>query len=222
MTDTALDIIALVHRWTHTADSASKQQSDAESFTMGDAGGHFTYIEDPDGYLIEFVETHKIPIITHCDDQGFRTTSPREAWNATDPASWTPVLDAHPALRIDFAHVGRQYGLLNRGQGLLAGRQGSWTSTLIKLMREADDVWSDISFTGADASFYKDFLNHLSTMDGEAQAKVRSRLMMGTDFAINLLKVDSYPDYLSRVEDSLFDDDFIKALVSDNPLAFLS
>ena len=46
-----------------TADSASKQQSDAESFTMGDAGGHFTYIEDPDGYLIEFVETHKIPIM---------------------------------------------------------------------------------------------------------------------------------------------------------------
>lgn len=46
-----------------TADSASKQKSDAESFEMGDAGGHFTYIEDPDGYLIEFVETHKIPIM---------------------------------------------------------------------------------------------------------------------------------------------------------------
>ncbi len=46
-----------------TADSASKQQSDAESFEMGDAAGHFTYIEDPDGYLIEFVETHKIPVM---------------------------------------------------------------------------------------------------------------------------------------------------------------
>lgn len=32
-------------------------------FDMGDASGHFTYIEDPDGTLIEFVETHKIPII---------------------------------------------------------------------------------------------------------------------------------------------------------------
>ncbi|MCL2435281.1 MAG: VOC family protein [Lentimicrobiaceae bacterium] len=46
-----------------TADSAVKQKSDAESFEMGDAAGHFTYIEDPDGYLIEFVETHKIPIM---------------------------------------------------------------------------------------------------------------------------------------------------------------
>ena len=32
-------------------------------FDMGDANGHFTYVEDPDGTLIEFVETFKIPII---------------------------------------------------------------------------------------------------------------------------------------------------------------
>lgn len=32
-------------------------------FEMGEAAGHFTYIEDPDGTLIEFVETKKIPII---------------------------------------------------------------------------------------------------------------------------------------------------------------
>ncbi|MFN0275891.1 MAG: VOC family protein [Chitinophagales bacterium] len=35
----------------------------AKSFDMGEAAGHFTYIEDPDGALIEFVETHKIPIL---------------------------------------------------------------------------------------------------------------------------------------------------------------
>lgn len=33
------------------------------SFDMGEAAGHFSYIEDPDGTLIEFVETHKVPII---------------------------------------------------------------------------------------------------------------------------------------------------------------
>ena len=30
---------------------------------MGEAAGHFTYIEDPDGALIEFVETHKVPVL---------------------------------------------------------------------------------------------------------------------------------------------------------------
>lgn len=33
------------------------------SFDMGEAAGHFAYIEDPDGTLIEFVETHKVPVL---------------------------------------------------------------------------------------------------------------------------------------------------------------
>jgi len=36
---------------------------DGERFDMGDASGRFSYIEDPDGTLIEFVETHKVPVI---------------------------------------------------------------------------------------------------------------------------------------------------------------
>lgn len=35
----------------------------ADSFDMGVAAGRFSYISDPDGTLIEFVETHKVPII---------------------------------------------------------------------------------------------------------------------------------------------------------------
>jgi len=34
-----------------------------QSFDMGDAAGHFGYIEDADGTLIEFVESHRIPIL---------------------------------------------------------------------------------------------------------------------------------------------------------------
>ncbi|MFT7250251.1 MAG: catechol 2,3-dioxygenase-like lactoylglutathione lyase family enzyme, partial [Arcticibacterium sp.] len=32
-------------------------------FGMSDAGGRFSYIEDPDGILLEFVETHKVPVL---------------------------------------------------------------------------------------------------------------------------------------------------------------
>jgi catechol 2,3-dioxygenase-like lactoylglutathione lyase family enzyme len=42
-----------------TVDSSKKH---ASTFDMGDAAGQFSYIEDPDGTLIEFVETHKVPI----------------------------------------------------------------------------------------------------------------------------------------------------------------
>lgn len=36
---------------------------EGKPFDMGEAAGHFAYIEDPDGTLIEFVETHKIPLV---------------------------------------------------------------------------------------------------------------------------------------------------------------
>jgi catechol 2,3-dioxygenase-like lactoylglutathione lyase family enzyme len=41
----------------------SKMSHEGNSFDMGEAAGHFAYIEDPDGTLIEFVETHKVPIL---------------------------------------------------------------------------------------------------------------------------------------------------------------
>lgn len=36
---------------------------DGERFDMGEASGRFCYIEDPDGTLIELVETEKVPIV---------------------------------------------------------------------------------------------------------------------------------------------------------------
>jgi hypothetical protein len=33
------------------------------TFDIGEAAGNFAYIEDPDGTLIELVETKKIPVI---------------------------------------------------------------------------------------------------------------------------------------------------------------
>ena len=44
-----------------TVDSSTAQ--DGTSFDMGEASGFFSYIEDPNGTLIEFVETHKVPIV---------------------------------------------------------------------------------------------------------------------------------------------------------------
>lgn len=38
-------------------------RENGNTFDMGDAAGSFAYIEDPDGTLIELVETHKLPII---------------------------------------------------------------------------------------------------------------------------------------------------------------
>ena len=55
----ALGRFCAAHGHPFTVDSCPNGQQ----FDMGDASGHFTYIEDPDGTLIEFVETHKIPVV---------------------------------------------------------------------------------------------------------------------------------------------------------------
>jgi catechol 2,3-dioxygenase-like lactoylglutathione lyase family enzyme len=41
----------------------TKKSQEGNSFDMGEAAGHFSYLKDPDGTLIEFVETHKVPIL---------------------------------------------------------------------------------------------------------------------------------------------------------------
>jgi len=41
----------------------SQESHEGDSFDMGEAAGYFAYIEDPDGTLIEFVESHRVPII---------------------------------------------------------------------------------------------------------------------------------------------------------------
>ena len=41
----------------------SMADHDEGGFDMGEASGHFSYVEDPDGTLIEFVEAHRIPIV---------------------------------------------------------------------------------------------------------------------------------------------------------------
>lgn len=48
------------HGYPFTVDSHAAFKG--SSFDMGEAAGHFAYIEDPDGTLIEFVETHKVPV----------------------------------------------------------------------------------------------------------------------------------------------------------------
>ena len=56
----------------------------SDTFDMGEAGGRFTYVEDPDGTLIEFVETHRVPILKkigwYLDLKKRKTQKPLPNW----------------------------------------------------------------------------------------------------------------------------------------------
>jgi catechol 2,3-dioxygenase-like lactoylglutathione lyase family enzyme len=51
------------HQEICNANNAPLTVDSANSFDMGEAAGHFAYNEDPDGTLIEYVETHRVPIL---------------------------------------------------------------------------------------------------------------------------------------------------------------
>ena len=58
------DITGMAELKQYCAEKGSSFTVDSSgSFDMGEAAGYFAYIEDPDGTLIEFVETHKIPVL---------------------------------------------------------------------------------------------------------------------------------------------------------------
>ncbi len=76
------DMSQLKEKCTHyghpfTTDSSS-------SFSMSKAAGHFSYIEDPDGTLIEFIETHRIPVIKkigwYLDLKNLNLKKPLPSW----------------------------------------------------------------------------------------------------------------------------------------------
>ena len=179
-------------------------------------------------YLYSFCEKNRIPIITHCDDQGFKGINPLDAWKYTDPSSWKTVLENYPKLIIDFAHVGRQYAI-NSGSNIIDNVQarikklpsGEWFYTLMDMINDYDNVYSDISFTGCYKEFYIQMLNYLESLDINRREKLESRLMFGSDFSVNLLKVESYLNYYYIFESSPFSDSLVHKMVSTNPMNFL-
>ena len=81
--------------------------------------------------LYSFCEKKKIPIITHCDDGGFRVLSLENSWRQTSPSRYRPALEKYPGLMIDFAHLGNQYSMPLRMTPVT-----EWRDQIFSLMAE--------------------------------------------------------------------------------------
>lgn len=176
--------------------------------------------------VYQYCETYGIPIITHCDDQGFRGVAAKKAQQYTNPVAWRPVLERFPQLKVDFAHYGRQYNPLKRSPiKTLIGQPWTvdpWFKEIIDLMQRHDHVYADFSFSGTDPAFYQDLYDFIYQLDeGSLAQKILDRSLFGSDFTVNLAKVESYTNYLRIFEQSPFSDKEIDGFVSANPTRFL-
>lgn len=177
-------------------------------------------------FIYSFCEDNAVPIITHCDDQGFRGVPAKLAQHYTDPSAWVPVLENYPKLKVDFAHYGRQYNPIGKSPiNVLLDRSFTndpWFTQIIELMGRFENVYADFSFSGTDPNFYEDLHSFIHDQEESAITQtILDRSMFGSDFAVNLAKVESYTNYLRIFEESPFTDEEVNGFVSTNPVRFL-
>lgn len=185
-------------------------------------------------YIYQFCTENNLPIITHCDDQGFRTIPTKEAWAYTNPQSWEEVLKEFPKLKIDFAHSGKQYSSISNiptasiiAQNLIKRKAerlptSPWFYNIINLMKKYENVYLDFSFSGSTPQFYNELINFLNLEENkDIKQHIIEHSLFGSDFSVNLFKVKSYSQYYNIFENSQFSDEEIELFSSKNPIKFL-
>ena len=164
--------------------------------------------------LYSFCQKRRIPLVVHCDDQGYRTIPFHQSVRFTEPSRWGTILKAFPELVVDFAHFGERY--LGHGKA-----RDEWTESIIALMRRYPGVHADVAFNGSDPAYWKRLHRLLGGLDGPTADTVRERLLFGTDFVISLMKARSYLDYVLDFSESPLDAGLKRTMASDNPARFL-
>ncbi len=166
-------------------------------------------------YLYTFCEDRGIPIITHCDDQGFRVVSQSASYEWTSPEQWEKVLARHPNLYLDIAHFGNQYTVTN-----LRRKQTVWRDKVIEMMLKYPNLYADVSFNGVDTSYWNDLQVLLNSLSPAVRDIVSQRLLFGTDWPLTLLKMESLTAYYRGFEQSSLGLDTKQKMISDNPRNF--
>ncbi len=166
--------------------------------------------------LYAFCSEKAIPITTHCDDGGFRLIPLETSWKYCSPGRFRPALEKYPGLKLNFAHLGHTYSLPFGVSHLT-----NWRNDIFALMEEFPYVYGDFSFDGTNSDYYDGLFRALEDLPDASRDRAQSRILFGSDFMVNLVKVRSYADYYRLFFKSAFDAATKDGFVSGNPEKFL-
>lgn len=167
-------------------------------------------------YIYSMASEKRIPITTHCDDEGYRITDVELSHSNTSPHTWEKVLIEYPKLKLNFAHFGKQY---QRNMFMMS--QTEWRSHILELMTKYQHVFADVSFNGAIPDYYTNLNDFYKNLKTNEQESLKTKLMFGTDFMIHLSKVSSYIEYLNIFRDSELNEAIKHEMVNSNCEQFL-
>ncbi|MCM1322445.1 MAG: amidohydrolase [Bacteroides sp.] len=165
--------------------------------------------------LYSFCQKKKIPLITHCDDQGFRAIPQEASAVFTSPERWELVLRSYPDLRIDIAHFGKQYS-----RGYKFREETQWRDKILQLMLSYPHVYSDLAFNGVDTNVWEQTEQLAASFSEKDAQTIGERLLFGTDWPLSLIKIQSAAAYWHGFSESPASAAFKERLVSANPCAF--
>ncbi len=152
--------------------------------------------------VYKYCNDNKLPITFHCGMSGF---PPGTDWKYADfgnPIHFEAVVKKYPKLKIDFAHLGSSDPSLE------------WANTIVRLINENDNVYSDLSC-------YIDVNDIIKIFPlWTDNPKLKTRLMFGTDFDVMYFTGSiTMQKYFTNFQ-SIFKDEF-EILIHDNPIKFL-
>ncbi|MCK4258684.1 MAG: amidohydrolase family protein [Halanaerobiales bacterium] len=158
--------------------------------------------------LYKFCSEKRIPITTHCSKDGFIVIDKKEARKYTSPIRWEKVLKRFPDLKINLAHF---------------GSEEDWTSKLIELVLSYEHVYVDFSYRAYNDSYYKLMKEIIEKILGEKDhARLKNHILFGSDFLVNLIRVESYTEYLEVFsKTNYFSSEEKNKFCSTNPERFL-
>ncbi|MCX6236739.1 MAG: amidohydrolase family protein [Bacteroidia bacterium] len=153
--------------------------------------------------VYKYCNDNHLPIIFHCGMGGFPPSTTWKYFDFGNPLNFEPVVKKYPKLKIDFAHLGS------------SDPSYDWAKTIVRLINENDNVYSDLAcYTSTDE------LKPMKKL-WDANPKLKSRLMFGTDFDVMYFTGKVNMQIYYKNFKTIFKPDELKLLMCDNPVKFM-
>lgn len=169
-------------------------------------------------YLYGYCCQKGIPITAHGSEGGFVAVPKEEVKNYTAISKWERVLSEkeYSRLKLNLAHFPAQARL--QGKSSQSKRLGE----ILSLVLNHENVYVDFANNAVNEKYYASLEKLLEELPGKLRRKLKSRILFGSDFPINLLSIESYNRYLNTFSKSTsFNDKEKDAFCHANPERFL-
>jgi len=217
------------------ANAASKQEllanmgrfdGDIEHLTIGSFAGVKVYPPLgfdpwPDGRYGDAEELRKvkllyslcceknIPITAHGGTGGFVTVDKKRLRSYASVEKWEKVLTAFPDLRLNLAH----FPMYEKMLWFVPNPAHPLRNAYLKLVLNHENAYIDFSCQVVDDEYFVALAKALRRLPSPERKKLSERILFGSDFAVNLLGIESYSKCLTLYSKT-------KALTGDEKHAF--